>query len=214
MIKEVTTCSYLMVVYTPRLCNDAAFLPPRADKVNPIACREVVASSDLESWKKEKTAEAVQMFQEPVDVESELPKPIYVGGIEVGGKKFIGTSGGKIEGGIIVKSGKVEVVAKGSPGKGEVLTMPDEELRKLKLDPKTVKELRDKLKHMAKERGWKLEIVEEAGVTELRGIVESDDDYDLGPSANVVEEHKNDGEDDGAGEDDGKGSEETYKEEL
>lgn len=40
-IKEVTICAYVMVVDTPRLCNDAAFLPPEPTKANAISCRLV-----------------------------------------------------------------------------------------------------------------------------------------------------------------------------
>ncbi|KAL8964852.1 MAG: hypothetical protein Q9183_004175, partial [Haloplaca sp. 2 TL-2023] len=58
-IKEVSTCSYLMVIYTPRLCNDIAFLPPRENKAAPITCQEILAStSDIPEWRARKQAEA------------------------------------------------------------------------------------------------------------------------------------------------------------
>lgn len=41
-IKEVTICAYLMVIYTPKLCNDVAFLPREEPRANPISCRPVV----------------------------------------------------------------------------------------------------------------------------------------------------------------------------
>ncbi|OIW25745.1 hypothetical protein CONLIGDRAFT_663420 [Coniochaeta ligniaria NRRL 30616] len=41
-IKEVTTCAYLMVVQTPRLCDaDVAFLPPEEGRAHGIVCRPV-----------------------------------------------------------------------------------------------------------------------------------------------------------------------------
>lgn len=41
MIKEVATCSYLMVIYTPRLCNDVAFLPPQENRAHAISCAPI-----------------------------------------------------------------------------------------------------------------------------------------------------------------------------
>ena len=35
-IKEVTTCTYLMMVQTPRLCEDSAFRPPKPVRSHPI----------------------------------------------------------------------------------------------------------------------------------------------------------------------------------
>ncbi|KAK2021924.1 glucosidase II beta subunit-like protein [Colletotrichum zoysiae] len=45
-IKEVTTCAYLMVVNTPRLCDDEVFLPPQATSANAISCRPILSSDD------------------------------------------------------------------------------------------------------------------------------------------------------------------------
>ncbi|KAK8143035.1 Protein OS-9 [Beauveria asiatica] len=46
-IKEVTICAYVMVVDTPRLCNDAAFLPPEPMQANAITCNIVSDESSL-----------------------------------------------------------------------------------------------------------------------------------------------------------------------
>lgn len=44
-IKETSTCSYLMVIHTPRLCNDLAFVPIKrtgdGDGVHEIVCQKV-----------------------------------------------------------------------------------------------------------------------------------------------------------------------------
>lgn len=40
-IKEVTTCTYLMVVQTPRLCADVAFMPPKEGRAHPVTCRPI-----------------------------------------------------------------------------------------------------------------------------------------------------------------------------
>ncbi|KAI9825961.1 MAG: Protein OS-9 [Phylliscum demangeonii] len=50
-IKEVTTCAYLMVIYTPRLCHDAAFLPPQTKRAHAITCQEVLSPDLMEAWK-------------------------------------------------------------------------------------------------------------------------------------------------------------------
>ncbi|KAK9465293.1 glucosidase II beta subunit-like protein-domain-containing protein [Lipomyces arxii] len=48
-IKEVTTCRYLMVIHTPRLCLDAAFLPPNEGRANEIKCRLVLSEDEIAS---------------------------------------------------------------------------------------------------------------------------------------------------------------------
>jgi len=53
-IKEVSICCYLMVIYTPRLCNDVTFLPPRDNKANGITCREVLSLEQQEDFAKRK----------------------------------------------------------------------------------------------------------------------------------------------------------------
>jgi protein OS-9 len=50
-IKEVTTCTYLMVVQTPRLCADVAFLPPKEGRAHPVTCQPIAdGKGDGESW--------------------------------------------------------------------------------------------------------------------------------------------------------------------
>jgi protein OS-9 len=40
-IKEVTTCTYLMVVQTSRLCQDVAFMPPKEGRAHPVTCHRI-----------------------------------------------------------------------------------------------------------------------------------------------------------------------------
>lgn len=62
-IKEVTTCTYLMVVYTPRLCQDLAFLPPKETRANTIACRLIVSTPTEErAFLKMKMLEAQEIL--------------------------------------------------------------------------------------------------------------------------------------------------------
>ncbi|KAJ6257769.1 hypothetical protein Dda_7558 [Drechslerella dactyloides] len=53
-IKEVTTCCYLMVVYTPRLCSDPAFQPPADSQANTIECVEVMNEARIREYRAEK----------------------------------------------------------------------------------------------------------------------------------------------------------------
>ena len=50
-VKETSTCSYLMVIHTPKLCNDLAFLPVKrvgeGEGINEIICHKV-ATHDIE----------------------------------------------------------------------------------------------------------------------------------------------------------------------
>ena len=58
-IKEVTTCTYLMEIRTPRLCEDVAFLPPKPTRAHPISCQLIVSSEEeAVLWHQRKTLEA------------------------------------------------------------------------------------------------------------------------------------------------------------
>lgn len=59
-IKEVTTCTYLMIVYTPRLCQDVAFLPPKESRANTISCRQIVSTPAEERAWLQMTADRAQ----------------------------------------------------------------------------------------------------------------------------------------------------------
>ncbi|KAL8849119.1 MAG: hypothetical protein Q9221_005888 [Calogaya cf. arnoldii] len=211
-IKEVSTCSYLMVIYTPRLCNDVAFLPPRENKAAPITCQEILAStSDIPEWRQRKQNEAEQKLL----AASSSGRPI-VGGIEVGGMKLVGKEGQRIETppstafNMRNGNGKDDVMtetlaAQESVEDGGKMTVKvsDDELRKMGLDPGVVEGARKELGEVAAGKGWKLEVFEVGdGVRELRGIVEGDEE-EVG------------GEDQGEdGPDPDEGSEEVYKDEL
>lgn len=89
-IKEVITCSYLMVVYTPRLCNDIAFQPPKENKAHEIVCRVIVSEEEL-SYLSE-----LQMLEDELaaaDESVEEKLPIIVGGVVLGGGKFHSSEG-------------------------------------------------------------------------------------------------------------------------
>jgi hypothetical protein len=64
-IKETSTCSYLMVIHTPKLCNDLAFVPVKkvgdGEGVHEIVCqkvaREEIETGTEESEQKQQTLE-------------------------------------------------------------------------------------------------------------------------------------------------------------
>lgn len=199
-IKEVTTCSYLMVVYTPRLCNDVAFMPPKESKANPIICRAIVPEDELEYQ-----LELKSLVSELEAASEDVKKPINIGGIILGGGKFIGKEGQRMP--IPANFGKenegrtVQVIAKAQSKAdgGQVEMASDAKLQRLDLDPEVVAALRTEVQKMAEDKGWKIEVVDEPGHTrEILGIVDGGDEF----------------EDDSTDEEGEEGSQEIYKDEL
>jgi protein OS-9 len=196
-IKEVQTCSYLMVVYTPRLCNDIAFLPPKETKANSIVCQAIVPDDEISYH------EDVKTLQSQLDeAETETEKVISIGGIVVGAGKWVNKEGQRMP--IPANFGKdnlarfVEVIAKAkSKAKGGQIEMAsDADLAKMDLDPDLVQELKREVQKVAKDKGWKIEVINEPGEEiAILGIVDEDDDDD---------------DDD----DEDEGSEEVFKDEL
>jgi protein OS-9 len=204
-IKEVITCSYVMVVYTSRLCDDVAFLPPKENKANVIACSQIVPDDEVSQWKQRKTNEA-EISMRGGELKA---SPINVGGIVLGDGKYFGKGGPKLalpanwQGG--TQSPAVDVIArsKGKMENNKVEVLSAEALQKLDLDPEVIEQLQNELQKIAGDKGWKLEIVEVPGeIREIRGVVDADDD------------EEGDGSEGKDGDEDKKGSEETYVEEL
>ena len=137
-IKEVTTCSYLMVIHTPRLCNDVAFQPPRQDEAHNVLCREAITPEEIPDW--EAAGEALRAEQELLARNG--PTYPIVGDIEVGAMKLVGKDGKRLEKGKVALGGgeKVEVVAR-SRG-GEYQRVSKDQLKKMKLDPEDVENAR------------------------------------------------------------------------
>ncbi|KAF7863993.1 hypothetical protein EAF04_006958 [Stromatinia cepivora] len=223
-IKEMTTCSYLMVVYTPRLCDDVAFMPPKTDKANCIVCKRVIPSSDLPS-----RLEAASSSNSPS--KATPSKPIVVGGITVGAGNFIGKEGQRLPIPANFDDGEVpsrsEIIARGKSKieGGQVEVISQQALEKLDLDPKMIERLQDEVKKLAGDKGWKIEVVDVPGqVREILGIVEDDggQGYEKGPGRPIEKPEKKGGDE---GERPGnnvayedeeteEGSEEIFKDEL
>ncbi|KAJ5372097.1 hypothetical protein N7517_004103 [Penicillium concentricum] len=178
-IKELTTCSYLMVIYTPRLCDDVAFLPPRQDEVNTIECREILMPDEVTEWEALKEwYTANQLADAATDADSDIAQselPI-IGGIEVGGRKLVGMEGKVIEKGRVASAGeeRVEVVAKRE--NGEIRKMSKQALKKYDIDPEKLEEMKNLLEEQADGKDWTLEVVETNGVIKFQGVLEEDEE--------------------------------------
>ena len=198
-IKEVTTCTYLMVVYTPRLCNDVAFLPPQENKPHPITCREILRPEQVTEWQARKEADTMVLDGKPSSQK-------MAGNIEVGGNKLVGGDGRRIEKGKVVTppEERADIVAKKE--KGQVRQLSKEDMEKMDIDPETVNSFREKLQDIAGNKDWKLEVVDEVnGVRHIRGVVQGDGEQD----GEAVADEKSAGDDE-----EQEGSQEEYKEEL
>lgn len=229
-IKEVATCSYVMVIYTPRLCDDVAFLPPRGTKANAITCRQIVKEKDIAAWQNSQHPTFPPAHRSPKLVSSGSSRPV-IAGIEVGGMVHVGQPGARLEppkifvqadGAIVALESSADskfLAKQDSAGKGgKIESVSNEELEKLGLDPEEVADVMRRLKDVAKGKAWRLEAIEGSDGIELRGIWEDGDDNG-GASSGRSPPHQND-EKEQAGpqrEDDdneGQGSVEDMKDEL
>jgi protein OS-9 len=176
-IKELTTCSYLMVIYTPRLCDDVAFLPPQQDEVHNIECREILMPEEVDEWEALKERYTTnQLAEAAADAEASQPQLPIIGGIEVGGHRLVGMEGKIIEKGRVASSGeeRVEVVAKRV--NGEIGKISKQILKKYDLDQEKVEEMKKLIEEQAEGKDWTLEVVESNGVIKFQGVLEEDED--------------------------------------
>jgi protein OS-9 len=194
-IKETATCSYLMVVYTPRLCNDVAFLPPKETRAHPITCQEILSDDEIPAWEARKKEASRTM------IEKGSSQSVMIGDIEVGAMEYVGKDGKKIERGRIVLTQEEKAETIVMQKDGQVSSISKSDLKKLDLDPQDIEAFRKELEKLADGKDWKIERLDDVnGQVQLRGIVSTDDDE---TTANEeTEEAKQ------------KGSEEEYKEEI
>jgi Glucosidase II beta subunit-like protein len=68
-IKETTTCSYLMVIHTAKLCNDLAFVPVKrvgeGEGIHEILCLQVLAQEEIEAGSVFPEGSGQQVFELP-----------------------------------------------------------------------------------------------------------------------------------------------------
>lgn len=230
-IKEVTTCAYLMVVHTERLCDDVAFLPPKETRAHPISCRTIISNDDeLSAWKWQKTADAKQSMGiaggqklkvAGKDASKQHPLAgMTIGGVVFGGKRVMGASGENQEpvelkpprGTLSSKPGGTAAVAFekliANAKNSGVGTLSLDDLEEMGLDKETVNAVRQELQRAGAENGWEFAI---------EMIPGSEDELDENGAAGQTEAAAgNDAGRGGTGQDEEEeGSQETFfKEEL
>ncbi|TGJ83009.1 hypothetical protein E0Z10_g5755, partial [Xylaria hypoxylon] len=226
-IKEITTCSYLMMVNTPRLCVDVAFQPPKEERANIISCRAIVSESGQAEWHARKTLEAQAAM---VGRAKEAAKsPVVIGGVVVGGRQMLGHGEDGKEapklspprdfrsgsGGGLEKLVEIIASAAGKDEGGEVNMMTEEQLQELDISPEIIENMRKEIQKLAGDKGWQLKMIDLGGNNrELVGIVEDDEESENDAEAKGGEGGKA-GEGKAGGKDKGEGSEEQFfQEEL
>ncbi|KAG5938113.1 hypothetical protein E4U53_008081 [Claviceps sorghi] len=197
-IKEVVTCSYIMMVDTPRLCNDVAFQPPAEKRAHPISCQLISETDDSpqslldqhassEQKQAEETGEdanAAEAADEDGDEQQDETPQVTVGGVLVGGKRVL--SSGNEDGKPVKlqqlanlfapqpKILKIVAQAASKADGGKITEMTAEELEALDIDPRAVHEMREKIKRLAGDSGWKMEVYQmnEEDEQELLGYID------------------------------------------
>ena len=171
-IKETATCAYMMIIYTPRLCNDVAFQPPKESRAHSITCQEIISEDDVESWEAEH--EDVTSRQALGQSQSQQ---IILGNVEVGAMKHVGREGKRLERGRIVltQDEKAETVI--MQKNGQISRLSKAELKKRHLSPDEVEAFGNEIKKYAGGKDWKIERLDDVnGHVQLRGVVAADDD--------------------------------------
>ena len=191
-IREVTICTYLMVVYHPRLCNDVAFLPPRPHGSHAITCREIVRSDQIDSWKKRKSLEAERRL-----IGEGKETPWMAGDVEIGAMKEVGTKGRRIQKGRVVTSPNERVEIISMRRGGQLGKLSSEDLKKLHLNPEAVEEYQKKVEEIAGERDWRLEkVYDRQGTFRVQAII-AEEDEEIDPEQ-PVDSHAEEGMDEGS----------------
>ena len=201
MIKETSTCSYLMVIDTPRLCHDVAFLPPQKNLAQSITCQAVIPAADAEEWTaatleaKIRETERLLALAESEDnantnplrdiidgLEGSTKRGPIIGGIEVGAQALVGSEGKVIAKSVVVGGGKETYV--GTVASSDGTQMSKEEMKRLNIpDPKDVEKLKGNLRKLAGKKGWKLDLVDTPRGREFRGIIEAEDQDEETPKS-------------------------------
>ncbi|PVH99486.1 hypothetical protein DM02DRAFT_594193 [Periconia macrospinosa] len=187
MIKEVSTCAYLMKIYTPRLCNDVAFLPPQDNLANHISCQPVLRSSEVDAWTLEnakfKVRETERLIAEAENnnplrqmkdgLEGSTKRRPVIGGTEVGAQALVGGEGRVVERSIVVGGGKA--TNKGTVIDSDGRQMSDEELEELGIKPETLERWKAETNERAEGAKWKIDIVETPGGRHFLSIIDPED---------------------------------------
>lgn len=200
MIKETSTCAYLMVIQTPRLCNDVAFLPPQKDHANPVKCSPILRDEEVEEYERDlKALRAAEREAKVWETNAEAaaalggagyePLELPVGDIFVGEHRLV-PEGKKLEKSSIVGgTGKETYIDTVASSDGRVLGKED--LEKLGLgDPKAVEKLKKELEKIAQGQNWKLDVIDTPRGREYRGIIGDEDEEKEGQGEKASTEKK------------------------
>lgn len=209
-IKELTTCTYLMVIYTPRLCHDVAFQLPQPEDVHAIECREILAPDEVADFEAMKAHHESQRL-----VNSGSEEFLTVGGIQVGAMKQVGSEGRVIEKGRVASIGEelVEVVAKRE--NGDLSQLSKEDLKKLELSAEKIESFQKQLDEIAEGKDWKLEMVQANGERMIRAVVDpGGEEAEYGEAPEEAPAKDSEKKQQKADDDKETGSEEWFKEEL
>ncbi|KAF2750865.1 hypothetical protein M011DRAFT_492248 [Sporormia fimetaria CBS 119925] len=197
MIKETSTCSYLMIIHTPRLCGDVAFLPPQENLAHPITCRPVISEEEVDDWTMHKLEEKIKEAERLVQLAAEdnplrdmhggtegrTKRGPVIGGVEVGAKVLVGTEGKVIEKSVVAGGGKETHIATIADSSG--YQMSREDMKRLSItDTEDVEKWKNKLAQSTGNKRWKLDLVETPRGREFRWIIESDDESEDEPKGN------------------------------
>ncbi|KAF2707739.1 hypothetical protein K504DRAFT_470107 [Pleomassaria siparia CBS 279.74] len=188
MIKEIATCSYLMIIYTPRLCNDVAFQPPQENLAYAVSCQPVIPESEVEAYASQRIVDRITETERLSALEDSNPlremaegaegtvrRGPIIGGIEVGAQMLVGSEGKVIERGVVVGGGKETFV--GTVASSDGTTISVAEMKKLNIkDPKDVEKLKKNVQNLAGRKGWKLDLVDTPRGREFRAIIEADEE--------------------------------------
>ncbi|PNS18181.1 hypothetical protein CAC42_3626 [Sphaceloma murrayae] len=178
-IKELATCTYLMVINTPRLCSDVAFLPPSRDHPSTISCSPVLKPEDVPAYKAKIAARAKKTIEETIPNtlagKSTTRAPARVGdNIVVGAHRWV-PEGREIEKTSIVGGGKEVLVDVIASSLGKALS--PEQLKAIGItSSKQIDALKKELDQIAGDKEWKLEVVDTPRGREYRGIIGDDED--------------------------------------
>jgi protein OS-9 len=216
-----------MVISTPRLCNDVAFLPPEKAKPHAVFCTPVMPAASIPSYIAAQESKAAEIDAE---IDAELVQALnhldsgivpkkkaqIIGDIEIGAHRLI-PKGKKLAKSAAVGGGKETHVATIAKSDGFVASEKEMQKVGIKVSGKEVEGVKKEVERVAAGKGWRLDVVETPRGKELRGIIEATDEEKKVKEEGGVSPDDDQGTIEKAESDQDEsqqGSEEGYKEEL
>ncbi|KAL6882336.1 glucosidase II beta subunit-like domain-containing protein [Trichoderma longibrachiatum] len=195
-IKEVTICAYVMVVNTPRLCNDVAFLPPEESKADAITCQLITDDEQQTPPLLDQQASGYAHAEEETGKAEQLlashGSPLTVGGVVVGGRKSLSAGDKEGQSPLILAPPRnyinsqqaaeqlIEVLIRAASKQdgGQIERISKEKLEQLDLTQDMLEQWEEEMKEKAGDKGWQLEIVGDVDDVDrqIRGWTDGDDE--------------------------------------